>query len=285
LLGAFILTIIGVLDDIFDLSPYVRILTTILAALVVVAAGIGIAYFTNPFGPPGSIIHIDQPQIAFYLFGKTRSIWVIADLFAVIWILWMANIVNWSKGLDGQMPGITAIAAIFIGLLSLRYVSDVTQWPVIKLATITAGAYLGFLVWNFYPQKIMPGYGGGSLAGYLLAVLAILSVAKVATMILILAIPTADAGYTIIRRLLRGKSPVWGDRGHLHHRLLDAGWTKPQIALFYWFTTALLGFLSLQLNSTQKLFTIAMITLIIGGFLIWLKLSIVNLTHPTNGQN
>jgi len=271
LTAALILTLVGIADDIYDLSPYLRLLTTTVAALIVVGAGIGIAFITNPFGPPGSVIHLNTPQIPIFLFGKLRTIWVISDLFALVWILWMSNIVNWSKGLDGQMPGFVAIAAVFMGLFSLRFSSDVTQWEVTSLAAITAGAYAGFLLFNFFPQKIMPGYGGGTLAGFLLAILAILSGAKVAAMILILAIPTTDALASIIRRLYQGKSPVWGDRGHLHHHLLDSGWSRPQIALFYWAATFVLGLLSLKLNSAQKIFTIALAALITSGVLLWLK--------------
>ncbi len=279
--GAAILACVGVLDDIFNLSPYLRVATGILAALAVVAAGIGIAFITNPFGPPGSVIHLNRPQIAFTFAGTTHTIWVLADLFAFIWILWTSNIVNWSKGLDGQMPGFVAIAALFLGLLSFSFAGDFTQWPVITLAAITSGSFLGLLFFNFYPQKIMPGYGGGSLAGFLLAVLAILSGAKVAALILILGIPMADATFTIIRRLLHGKSPVWGDRGHLHHRLFDAGWSKPKIAYFYWGATAFLGLLTLQLNSTQKVFTIATISLITAGLILWLKLISHSIKHPS----
>ena len=270
--GSFILMITGVLDDIYNISPYKRLLIGIIAATFVVASGIGIAYVSNPFGEIGTVINLNQPQYEIYLLGKTRTIWVLADIFAIIWIVWMMNIVNWSKGLDGQMPGFVAIAAVIIGVLSLRFVGDVTQWPVIKLAGITAGAYLGFLFWNMYPQKIMPGYGGGSLAGYLLAVLSILSGAKVAAMILILGIPIIDATYTIIRRLLQNKSPVWGDRGHLHHLLLDIGWGKRRIAIFYWFSTLILGVFALNLNSSQKIFTIIALTLILGGVILWLNL-------------
>ena len=179
--------------------------------------------------------------------------------------------VNWSKGLDGQLPGIVLVAAIVIALLSLRFTEDVTQWNVLILAAITAGAYLGFLPWNFFPQKIMPGYGGGTLAGYLLATLAILSGAKVATMILVLGVPTMDAVYTIFRRMAQGRSPVWGDRGHLHHRLLDLGWSKQKVAVFYWLVSAGLGILALQLNAQQKLFTIVTLALVIGGLFLWLK--------------
>jgi UDP-GlcNAc:undecaprenyl-phosphate GlcNAc-1-phosphate transferase len=268
LLGATLLTIVGFLDDRMDLNPYLRLVLGFVAAGFVVAGGIGIAFITNPFG---GIIHLDWPRISFYLLGEQRSIWVISDLFALLWIVWSMNMVNWSKGVDGQLPGIVVVAATVIALLSFRFTEDVTQWEVSILAAITAGSYLGFLPWNFYPQKIMPGYGGGSLAGYLLATLAILSGAKVATAILVLGVPTMDAVYTIIRRIASGRSPVWGDRGHFHHLLLDFGWGKRNIAVFYWAISAVLGLLALQLNAQQKFYTIVALAVIVGGLLLWLR--------------
>lgn len=271
LLGTVLLTIVGAIDDVYDISPFVRLVVGGIAALLVVAAGIGIAYVTNPFG--AGVIHLNEPQIAFTLFGSQHTIWVLADAFAVLFIVWNMNIVNWSKGLDGQMPGFVAIAAVFIGILSLRFVDDPTQFHTISLAFIVAGAFLGFLFWNNYPQKIMAGYGAGSLAGYFLAVLAILSGAKLATTVMVLAIPTADAVFTIARRLLAGKSPFWGDRGHLHHKLIDVlGWSRRKVAYFYWITTAIMGLLALDLNTKGKLVTIIVVSGLVFGFLIWAKL-------------
>lgn len=270
LIGALVLTITGIFDDLYDLNPYLRIFTGLFAALCVVGSGIGIAYITNPI-MPGTVLLLDKPQLILTFLGQSHTILPVADIFATIWILWTMNIVNWSKGVDGQMPGFVVVAATILGLLSLQFATDITQWNVTKLAAITAGSYLGFLIWNFYPQKIMPGYGGGSLAGFLLAVISILSGAKVAALILVLGIPMLDAAYTIVRRLYRKKSPVWGDRGHLHHRLLDLGWGKRRIAFFYWTSTAVLGFAVLQLNSTQKLFTIIAVAAVFIGLILWLK--------------
>ncbi len=214
---------------------------------------------------------LNQPQIPIYLLGNMRTIWVLADVLALIWIVWCMNMINWSKGLDGQLPGVVVIAAVIIAMLSFRFTEDVTQWSVTILAAITAGAYLGFLPWNWYPQKMMPGYGGGALAGFLLAVLSILSGAKLATLILVLAIPMIDAGYVIVRRIKEGKSPVWGDRGHFHHKLMDLGWNKPKIAVFYWLVTLVLGLMALQLNARQKVFTIVLLILMFGAVLLWVN--------------
>lgn len=267
LLGGLVGLAVGVADDWLDLNPYLRLGLLFLAAGAVVAAGVGIAYINLPFW---GIVNLDSPRISFWFLGEQRSIWVLSDLFALVFIVGVMNFVNWSKGLDGQLPGIVVISALTIGILSLKFSGDVTQWPVLGLALILAGAYAGFLPWNFYPQKIMPGYGGGILGGYFLAVLAILSTTKVGTLLVVLGVPLVDAGLIIGRRILAGKSPVWGDRGHFHHYLLDrAGWSKKRIALFYWGVTGILGIAALRLNSQQKLYTILGVILAVGGSYWW----------------
>lgn len=271
LLGALILTAVGTLDDIFDIHPFARLATGLLAALIVVGAGIGIAYVSNPLGP--GVIHLNQPQLVINLFGTERHIWVLSSLFAVFFIMWNMNIVNWAKGVDGQLPGFVSLAAIFIGLLSRSFIDDPTQFNTANLSFIVAGAFAGLLIWNWYPQKIMPGYGAGSLAGYFLSVLAILSGAKVATTLMVLALPTADGIFTIARRILAGKSPFRGDRGHFHHKLMDHfGWGKRRVAIFYWLTSLLLGLLSLYLNTLGKVITLVLTTSFVFGFLIWVKI-------------
>ena len=282
LLGGLVLTITGILDDIFDLNPTLRIGIGFLAAACVVAAGIGIPFLTNPFGE--SLIYLNQPQIPIYLFGKLRTIWVLADLFALFWIVGLMNFVNWSKGLDGQLPGTVAIAAITIALLSQTFSADITQWTTGILALIIAGAYLGFLPWNFFPQKILPGYGAGSLAGYFLATLAILSTTKVGTLLVVLGIPIIDAVFVIIRRIAAGKSPIWGDTRHLHHTLLKLGWSKQRVAVFYWVITAILGFIALRLNSQQKFYTIMILIIGFGIFLLWIKQFLASSNRPAPGN-
>ncbi len=268
LLGAGVIVLLGVLDDKYNLNPYFRLLVQFLTVLFPIGAGIGIDFITNPFN---GIIDLSNPKITFTFLGETRNIWVLSDIFALFWIVFMMNMLNMgAKGVDGQLPGVVVIASSTIALLSLKFSADITQWPVIILASATAGSYLGFLPWNVYPQKIMPGYSGSTLAGYLLAILSILSTTKVGTLALALGIPLIDTGYTILRRLFQGKSPVWGDRGHLHHKLLDAGLTKSQVALFYWGVTAFLGILALNLNAQQKIYTILGVTLLVGGLLLWL---------------
>lgn len=267
LIGATIIAIMGFLDDKYSLNPYLRLILGFLAAAAPIAAGIGIAFANSPFG---GIIDLSHPQIVINLFG-THTIWLLSDLFALFWINFLMQVVNMgAKGVDGQLSGVVVIAALTIAILSLKFSADIAQWPVIILAGITTGAYMGFLPWHVFPQKIMPGYGGSTLAGYLLAVLSILSTTKVGVLLVVLGVPLIDTGYTIIRRVASGKSPVWGDTGHLHHRLLRMGLTKGQVAMFYWAVTAGLGILALNLNTASKIYTMVGVTVFIGGLILWL---------------
>jgi UDP-GlcNAc:undecaprenyl-phosphate GlcNAc-1-phosphate transferase len=250
IIASFLLLIVGLLDDYFDLSPYLRFIVNLLIASLVVSFGLGIPYISNPLG---GVIRLDQWKIDFDFFGH-RQILILADILSIIWLTWLTNMVNWSKGVDGQLPGFVTITAFFLGVLSQRFtVHDISIQSVTILSFIIGGAYLGFLPWNFYPQKIMPGYGGGALAGFWLGILSILSFGKVGTAILILSMPMIDAVYTIIRRIYQKKSPFRADWGHFHHRLLEIGWGKRRIAIFYWLVSFILGLSSLFLKGPEKL--------------------------------
>ena len=256
--AAIFILIIGIWDDVIDISPTFRLFTNLISALIVVASGIGIAYISNPFG---GVIDLSFLQYTFSIFGSPHSIWILSDILAIIWITWCLNVVGWSSGVDGQLPGFVSLSAFFISLLALKFSSDVTQWPVVILGMAVSGAYLGFLPYNFFPQKIMPGYSGKSLAGFFLAVLSILSGAKLATLFFLIGIPMLDAVVVIIGRLLKKQSPFSPSATHLHHLLLARGWGRRRIAIFYWSLTLIMGIVSLYLNSQQKFYFFVGLTL------------------------
>ena len=264
LLAALITLSVGLWDDIQDISPRIRLFTNIIAGLIVVISGIGIAYLSNPFG---GVIDLSFIKINFTFLGP-HSIWLLSDILAVFWITWCMNITGWAAGVEGQLPGFVSISAIFIGLLGLRYSQDITQWPVIILSGAVAGAYLGFLPFNFFPQSIMPGYSGKSLAGFFLAVLSILSGAKLATLIFLLGVPMVDAVFVLLRRLIRHQSLLLSDGKHLHHQLLKLGWSRPQISIFYWSISFVLGIVALYLNSQQKLYFFVAVAVLLSGFIL-----------------
>ena len=263
--------VIGVLDDKLDVSPYLRFFVNLVVAGIVVGSGVGIPYITNPLG---GIIQLNTLTTTFTLFGH-HSIIVFSDIIALLWIVWVMNMLNWSKGVDGQMPGIVAISAIVIGILSLRFpTTDVNSITAATLEFITAGTALGFLFFNFYPFRIIfPGYGATAIY-LLLSAVSIFSGAKLATAILVMGVPMVDGIFTIMRRILSGHSPFWHDKKHLHHILLRLGFSQRTIALFYWCISAILGAISLTLTSRGKLFAIIMLIVVVGGILLTLHLTI-----------
>jgi len=254
-IAAFISLVTGIIDDKFDISPYFRFGINIIAAAIVVFAGINIPFITNPLG---GILFLNQYPI-------------FSSLIALVWIVWAMNMLNWSKGVDGQMPGIVAISAIVIGMLSLRFpIIDQNNLISAQLSFIIAGSSLGFLIYNFYPAKIFPGYSATAIY-LLLSVVSILSSAKLATAILVMGVPMMDAIFVVSRRVLTGHSPFWHDKKHLHHLLLSLGISQRAIALSYWIFSAILGSLALILSSKAKLFTIIMLLIIVFGAILFLQ--------------
>ena len=266
LLAMLISLIVGVWDDVKNINPYLRLGINFLAAGIIVASGIGIAYISNPWG---GMIDLSWPRISFKLLGEIREIWLWPDLFALIWIPLLMNAINWSSGVDGEVSGVVAIAAAVVGMISLNYSADITQWPVAVMAFSLAGAFVALAWFSFYPQKIMPGYSATSLAGLLLGVMSILSTAKVGTLIMVLGIPLIDFVYVAGVRVLKKKSPVWGDRSHLHHRLMDRGWGKRRVSLFYWFSALFLGLIALRIDARKKLFIMLGLGGLVVLMLIW----------------
>ncbi len=261
LLAGALMVLLGLWDDYTDSSPYFRFGANLVISTIVVGFGLGVPFVSNPFG---GVIRLDTWRFTIDFFG-THSVIILGDILAVLWLTWCTNMINWSKGVDGQLPGFVAIAAFCLGILASRFSAhDITTTQVTILSFIVAGAYLGFLPHNFYPQRIMPGYGGGGLAGFMLGVLSILSFGKIGTAVVILAIPLIDAFYTMARRIRNKKSPFRADWGHFHHKLLEIGWGRRRIAVFYWIVTGVLGWASLFLQGVEKIIAF----MAVGGILV-----------------
>lgn len=203
---------------------------------------------------------------------------LISGIITTVWIVWFLNVLSWSNGIDGQFAGIVAIASIVIVLLALRFdIVELEYKRVAILGAISVGLSIGLAKYTWHPSKIMWGFGAIS-AGLVLSVLSILISSKIATSILIILIPFLDAFVTAARRILQGKSPFKGDRGHLHHILLDRGWSVRKIAVFYWVTTALfgaLGYLSVDRYTYQ-------IGMILAGLVAF---TIILLNSKLTGKN
>ena len=249
--GAVIATIIGALDDRFDLRARWQFAGQLAVAGVAVATGIIVDDVTNPFGTN----NIPFP-------------FAVGVAFTVVWIVGMINSLNFIDGLDGLSTGIALIAAVTLGLLSLSI--GVNQPLVAILCFVLAGGLLGFLRWNFYPAAIFQGTAGVMFLGYVLGVLAILGSAKIIVAMLVLAVPIIDTFWVIVRRMSSGRSPFTPDRGHIHHRLLDLGLSHRSTVLIIYIVCATLGLMSLFISTASGVlaFLGALVVLGVIAFLL-----------------
>lgn len=267
LTGATMLWIVALLDDLFDLPAWPRLIWQIICALVAVgpylweqrlygpadqARGIIFTAFNNPFG--GQInFHYDW------------SPWL-AIAVTVLWIVGMTNTLNWIDGLDGLAAGVTLIAATILALHTYR----LGQYTVMLLPLALAGACLGFLPYNFHPARIFMGDNGAMVLGYLLAIAAIIGGAKLASALLVLGVPILDGIWMVIYRRSTGRRASAADRRHLHHRLLDLGLSQRQVVLLYYTISAAFGAIALLVpdgNRLLKLGALLVLAAMLGGML------------------
>lgn len=268
-LGGLVLMIGGYFDDKHNLKPSRQMVFSVLATLVIIGSGIGIRQITNPFG--GVISLVSWERVLFWWQGVGYRLTLPADLFTFVWLLGMMYTTKFLDGLDGLVSGITAIGALIIFFLAT--VTKYFQPEVGMLAITVAGAFIGFLFWNWHPAKIFLGTGGSTLAGFLLGILAIISGGKIATALLVLGVPVLDVFWVIVRRIFwERKSPALADRKHLHFRLLDVGFSHRAAVLCLWMVSAMFGVLTLFLQSKQKLVAFGIMVLlvvVVAGFMIF----------------
>ena len=261
LAGAAIIAVMGVIDDCKNLPAKLKFVIQIIAALVVVFAGdIKIDVFTNPN------------------FLSDNPYWVLPEWLSVtltvIWIVFITNAVNFIDGLDGLAAGVSAIMSISLVFISIR----VGVYSIAILGIALMGSCFGFLPFNFNPAKIFMGDTGSTFLGFMLATLSIQGVFKsyavisFAVPLLILGLPLFDALFAMIRRILRGQSPMTADRGHLHHRLVDMGFSQKQTVFILYAISGVLGITAVLLAESGVLRALllvicVLILLLIGSML------------------
>ena len=255
LLGGTLLAVVGAVDDVRGLGAWTRLGWQFVAALIVLAGGIGIVSITNPLG--GSF-NLEAGRTLIHIGSLQFHITPIANIFSIIWLVGMVNVINFLDGLDGLASGVSAIAALALFVLAIS--TAVNQPLVALLAIILAGSALGFLPFNFYPAKIFMGDSGAYFLGLTLALLAIYSGGKLATIGLVLGFTIIDAIWATIRRLRRGQHPFSSDREHLHHLLLQAGLSQRKAVLLLYLLAIILAVVALDSHSFAKL--IALIILL-----------------------
>lgn len=231
LLGSLLTFIVGLLDDIFEFRPLALFIAQYIAAAIAILFLIFIEFFNNPFTG-------QQTDPFPYL---------VTVILTFLWIVGMMNTVNWLDGLDGLAAGVAFIAGTLLFINSAFEVQP-AQTSVSLLPLALMGASLGFLLYNFYPARLFMG-GGAFFLGYVLATLSIIGGAKMATILLVMGLPLLDAAWQVVNRLAQGRSPFTGDRGHVHFRLLDMGFSQRQIVVAYYLFCSFFGLLTLVIES------------------------------------
>ena len=223
LIGGTMITVLGVLDDVYQLPAKVKLLGQIAAACVLVLFDIRIEWVNNPLG---GFFYLDMLSIPF----------------TILWVISFTNVVNLIDGLDGLAAGVSAIASLTVILVAIQ----MGYFHVALLTAALAGAIIGFIRYNFNPATIFMGDTGSMFLGYMLAAISIYGAVKTATTIALivpaiaLGLPILDTAFAIMRRYVNGKPIFQPDKGHLHLRLLDTGMSHKEVVLFMYGITAIL---------------------------------------------
>lgn len=236
LAGIAVLGITCFIDDSKGIPSMVKLAAQIVAAIIVIMCGIRIENFTLPF--TDNKIFMNE---------------IFSFILTLGWIVGITNAINLIDGLDGLSSGVCLISC-----LSLLIIFSLNGSPIIAIVLITAlaGAIVGFLPFNFSPAKTFIGDTGSNFMGFSLSIIAILGVAKTYTAIvliapiIVLALPIFDTLFAIVRRIIKGKSikaVLKPDKGHLHHRLMQKGYTQKQAVLIMYGITAILGMFAIIL--------------------------------------
>ncbi len=238
LLGAVIIVVLGMLDDKYALPAKPKFLVQVIAALIAVMAGNRIDVLSNP--------NIFSPDPVWKLGWLAYPV-------TVLWIVAITNAVNLIDGLDGLACGVSTISSMT--MLVIVLVSEVSEVDVAVMMAALAGACIGFLPYNFNPAKIFMGDTGATFLGFVMATVSVNGMFKQYTIIsfvvpfLMLGLPIFDVCFAVVRRVSHGQSPMQPDRGHVHHRLIDMGFSQKQAVGVLYVISAILGLSAVVLTA------------------------------------
>ncbi len=258
-IGSAIIVGVMLVDDAISLGPRTKLLWQVTAAAIVILPrlrgeghGIVMQQVNSPFG--GTIV---LPL-------------AIAVVITFVWIVGLMNVMNWVDGLDGLAGSVTLVSCAVLFIHTYFGPDNVPQFTISLLPLALGAAIIGFLPFNWHPAKLIMGDAGAMFLGFALAVISIIGGAKIATALLVLGLPILDGLWVVAYRFVHGRSPLYADKGHLHHRLLAGGWGQRQIVLFVAGISAVFGSAALLLPTRElKLMTFlligAVLFLIIGS--------------------
>jgi UDP-GlcNAc:undecaprenyl-phosphate GlcNAc-1-phosphate transferase len=236
LLAAAVITIVGALDDRFELPPALKLAGQVVAAVIAVHFGVAVKAITLPF----------VGELAFPNAGVTNA----GPLLTVVALVAMMNVVNFSDGVDGLAAGVCAIIAATMAVIAF----DLGRQQPAVLAALTAGAALGFLFYNFPPASSFMGDAGANLLGLLMGVIAIEAAVKTAAVVsfvlplILLAVPFLDTTFVVLKRL-KYRQPIYrSDSEHFHHRMARIGFSSRRTIAYLYAWTLMLAGLALALR-------------------------------------
>lgn len=263
LIGSAAILPIAIMDDAWRLSPRWQLIGQVAVALIPISFGIVIDNVANPLG------------------GIVPLSVVVALPLTLFWLVGMVNTLNFIDTMDGMAGGVSAIAAL---VLFLRAVT-LEQYTIAALMLGLLGACLGFLPHNLPVARLFMGTSGSMLLGYLLAVLALMGGAKIATTLMVLGIPILDTALVIATRTLHGRSPFkGGDSAHFPHRLLAIGLSPARILMGSYTLCLVLGFLALWLSAVQKAIAFAGVGILLLGVVLTIAYR-TRLANRAGGEN
>lgn len=262
-IGVLILMITGAIDDKYDLDSKTQFFFQIVAAAITVIAGTSITFVQIL----GMEFDLNVFSREFFIGNFVYNFVFPADLFTIFWIVTIINALNWVFGIDALGEGITIITAITIMFIAVK-----TGRPEIAiLPAALAASLLGYFPYNYPPSKIISGTIGTTSYGYLIAVLATISGAKISTAVLLLTLPLFDMIWVILYRLTHFrnipffKRPFQGGRVHMHHRLMNAGYTMKETLVIETAAMAVIAVIAYYLAGFgAKLLTVSVLTAVIA---------------------
>lgn len=255
ILGATIIIITGVLDDMYEISAKAKMLGQLIAALIIVFVGdINMEMINLPFGGELDFGFLTIP-------------------FTIIWIIGITNAINLIDGLDGLAAGVSTIALIAMAVMAF-IMGDMF---VVAIAAILAASCFGFLFHNFHPAKIFMGDTGALFLGFMIAVLSLLGFKNLTVVsfiipVIMLGVPISDTFFAIVRRLRNGQKWSDADKSHLHHRLIDLGFSHKQTVLLIYGFATLFGVAAIIFSMAKVWGAILLVTVILVAIEIFVEI-------------
>ena len=263
LIGGILIYILGIVDDLKNLSAKVKFIGQTIIAVIMYMYGLRIEFISNFFGS-----------------GKSELGTILCFIVTIIWIVGITNTVNLIDGLDGLAAGTSAIASLCIAYVAYIHGMYLASGAMLALA----GGALGFLPYNFYPAKIFMGDGGSLYLGFMLSTMSIIGPVKSATVVaviipvLVLGVPIFDTAFAIFRRVVNKRPIMEADKGHLHHRLMRLGYGQRRATLMLYGVSGIMGVAAVTFSRDLYVETVGLFA--IAFMLIYIFLTDANHIMP-----